>query len=239
MMRSFLYDNDTNPLEMAWVNKKLTLDHAPSRNNNNTQVDWYLERPGEFKRFDMLFMVPADEAAHTDFLKAMAEYTDFNDVLAAVGTHFGWHGAVVTHISLLAISSGDHADTHSDFDDTGGNKAFNMLIPMMLVDGSEPELLVDGADQIRGQLKYQEHESVMVGDYAFHATKRIDYRELEGNQFRFFCGIYIADVNEENKFEAMPTYYKAGYPHHDPELGLRNAGSHWNPNDATKKLPTW
>jgi hypothetical protein len=231
ILRTFLYDT---PLEMAWVNKKLTLEHAPRKQ----KVDWYIERPGEFNQFDMLFMVPTDEAAHTDFLKAMAEYTDFNSVLAAIGKHFGWDGAVVTHISLLALSSGDHAESHADFYDTGG-KAFNMLIPMILVDGSEPELLVDGADQIRGQLKYQEHESVMVGDNAYHATKSIDYRELEGKQFRFFCGIYIADVSETNKVVATPGYYKAGYPHHDPNIALHNAGNHWNPNDATKKLPTW
>jgi hypothetical protein len=221
-LRYLLYEQ---PLELKWV----------SELRNFSGQEWYVERPGEYKKFDMLFMIPAHEASHVHFLKALSA-AGFDQVLDAVGKHFNWEGAVVTHISLLAISSGDHAESHADFYETGG-KAFNMLTPLILVDGSEAELLIDGQDIVRAQLKYQRNEGVLVGDHNYHCTKAIDYRD--SGAFRFFAGIYFADVNEFNVETATPDYYLAGYPHHKKDLSLQNAGKHWRRDSPDVKLPTW
>jgi hypothetical protein len=180
-------------------------------------------------------MIPAHEASHVHFLKALSA-AGFDQVLDAVGKHFNWEGAVVTHVSLLAISSGNNAVSHADFYETGG-KAFNMLTPLILVDGSEPELLIDGDDAVRAQLKYQRNEGVLVGDFNYHCTKAIDYRA--SGAFRFFAGIYFADVNESNMDTATPDYFVAGYPHHNKDVSLQNAGTHWRRDSPDVKLPTW
>jgi hypothetical protein len=154
-LRVLLYEK---PLEAAWVNQLHTF--GPEKH------EWYIERPGEYDLFDMLFAVPAHEKDHEAFLRVLGT-AGFDSVLDAVGRHFNWEHAAIVHISLLALSKGDHAMSHADYHDTFSLNAFNVLVPLVLVDGSEPELLVDSDDALRAQLKYTKNEAVMVSQEAF------------------------------------------------------------------------
>lgn len=223
-LERLLYDD---PLPVADISREFRFGNH----------DWYIERPGEYKQFDMLFLIPKDEDSHNEFLKALSA-AGFDEVISAMARRFDWDAAVCVHVSLLALTHGEGGAKHADYMDTGGNKAFNILIPLILVEGSPPELYVDSNDALRGPLKYQMHEGVMVGEDAYHATRPTDYRS-EKREFRFFAGVYVADVNKDNADNVTPSYYKAGYPHHNEAISLRNAGKHWQRRDASVKLPTW
>jgi hypothetical protein len=203
--------------------------------------EWFVQRDvkdsEELKNFSMIFMVPASEEAHDDFCKALSA-AGFDEVIDAIGRKFGWDGAVMTHLSLLGLNWGIDDDMHSDFYETGG-KGFNVLVPLILPDSDQKELFIysptDAA--VLGRHKYAYDQGVMVGDHCEHATAGVDYRSI--GQFRFFAGLYVGDVNEENKDTVTPSYYVDGFPFKDPEISMRNRGKHWNPHDASIKLPTW
>jgi hypothetical protein len=229
-----LFDFDPSESDF-WTSKKFNF-------LNNTE--WFIERQKEsmeeYQKGLAVDLMPADEASHADFLKALSA-AGFDEVIRAVGKHFGWRGAVMTHLSLLAILYAEEDfESHSDFYDTG-RKAYNVLVPLKIVEGSSgKELAIQPTHDVVefGHHKYRIDEGILVGDYAFHATRATDYRSFQ-REYRFFAGLYLADVDESNKKAATPDYYMKGYPHHDADIAFRNAGKHWNPEDATIMLPTW
>jgi len=155
-----------------------------------------------------------------------------------VSTQVSYENSVVSCIDSTLLVNFSHLASSIDFHETGG-KGFNVLVPLILPDSDQKELVIFSPTDATegGRHKYAYEQGVMVGDHCYHATADVDYREKK--QFRFFAGLYVCDVNEENKESATPDYYVDGFPFKDGEISMANAGKHWNPNDPSIKLPTW
>jgi hypothetical protein len=137
----------------------------PSKKLNLNGQEWFIERPLDMDSYDMLFLVPATAESHENFCKALAE-AGFDEVLDAIGKHFDWDGIDLVHLSVLGMSYGtkDRDEFHSDYTETG-MKAFNLLVPLIMGNATEPELMIkDPDDMLIGTYKYSMHEGVMVGD---------------------------------------------------------------------------
>lgn len=60
-------------------------------------------------------------------------------MLDSLGTAFGLDNMTCFHLSFMGVSEADNSFTHTDVY-ASGEKAVNFLWPMVLVDGSSPEL---------------------------------------------------------------------------------------------------
>ena len=204
-------------------------------------LDWLIQRPPPIWNSNMHWISPRDEKTQEDYLRVLSA-GGFDAVLQKIGEFFKFEGLVAYHLSFLGVSYCSDGYHHKDIGETGG-KAFNLLIPLILVDGTEPEfeLVQDGSDYdedgdiAAGRLRYQYDTGVMVGDWAFHATSATNYRSQR--QMRLAASVYIADVNEDNIKSIMSEYTQQYPPRDKPEVLLNMAGTHWKKDDPNMKLP--
>ena len=130
-----------------------------------------------------------------------------------------------------------------------GAKAFAMIVPLNLVNGTQPELalqsdkkqndndLDDNDEEVplrSGGLKYRYEVAAMMGDGANHATSSVDYRVSK--EMRMAATIYIADINESNIQPILDE--TQNYPPRDrPDILWELAGKHWKRDDPSVQLP--
>jgi hypothetical protein len=121
-----------------------------------------------------------------------------------------------------------------DFSGTHG-KAFNVILPLITVDGTSPELEIEDTDEQTGEYRYVYDEASIIGDYAKRATGRVDYREQ--GKYRLAVSIYIADVNGGNAKAILEDFTQAYPPQAEEgeELLLSWAGRHWKPSAEKKQ----
>jgi hypothetical protein len=199
--------------------------------------DWYMERPRDFDSHDLLTFIPATKDAHVDALKALSD-AGFDAVLDTVGQHFRWDGIAISHISAFATSEGDPDRLELDHVFENTDKAYNLIIPLVLGKHmDEPELdLHDPDDILVGKFKHNKNEGMLMGDYCRHSMRGMTNLRDTG-EYHFYMSISIADVNATNAELVAPIYYLDGYPFHERDLTLEAAGTHWNKNDPSVKLP--
>jgi hypothetical protein len=66
----------------------------------------------------------------------------------------------------MVVSRCDFERIHDDVRNTD-DRTFNMIIPLEIVEGSTPELILEGTDDpdfTIGRLKYEENIAVIIGD---------------------------------------------------------------------------
>ena len=188
---------------------------------------WHNKRPvGEWCS-DMHWISPGDKVAHDGYLRALGD-GGMDEILGAIGSKLGLDGISCYHLTFIAVSNCHKGYVHHDFNNTGV-KAFNLIIPMELVPGSEPELDVVDFNSNVGRLKYQHDVGLLIGDNALHATATASY----GNNIRLMATVFLADVNEAN---VNYMEYSQPYPPNNPSDRLRDAGEHWKP-DGSSRLP--
>ncbi|KAI2503757.1 hypothetical protein MHU86_10738 [Fragilaria crotonensis] len=198
--------------------------------------DWYIQRPGLKWASNTHWISPFDERTHIEFLKVLSK-GGFDKVLHCIGKKFGFDGLVAYHLSFIGVSHCSKGYMHNDITDVAG-KGFNLIIPLILATDSGPELELEQWDNqaIIGKYKYKLNEANMVGDSVAHATAACDY--LAKGEMRMAATVYIADVNSEN-VEQVAAYFTQKYPPQDDFKHLLDrAGSHWQRDDPTKRLPT-
>lgn len=91
----------------------------------------------------------------------------FDDVLSAVGTHFGFKGLACYQVTFIAVSVSNRGFIHHDFTGTAkehnASRAFNIIIPLILADETGPELDLQSDDaKFIGRLRYQYDVAAMV-----------------------------------------------------------------------------
>lgn len=196
-------------------------------------LQWYVQRPDSWWNSNMHWISPANAGSHEDYLRLLGE-SGFEDILEIIGTAFDWDGLVCFHLTFLAVSECDDGFAHYDFHDTGG-KGFNIIIPLILVNNSKPELdLYFENEQDKATYKYRYNVASLLGDNAIHSTSSIDY--TPSSKFRMAATVYVADVNRDNVDNILLDYTQA-YPPKDPILLLKEAGKHWQKGKAAK-LPS-
>ena len=192
---------------------------------------WETRFDGEW-RTNMHYVTPADDVAFDDYLEALG-LAGFDSVLKSIGEHFKLDGLLCYYMSFIAVSHCDKGMIHADYDGTGG-KGFNLIFPLMLVDGSGPELDLQADDEsVRAGYHYRFDEGNIVGDSAYHGTASCDYRGT--GKMRLVVSIYMADVNPDNYIEFKDGIQDVPYPP-DDEWFLRRMGAHWKASDPSVRL---
>ena len=194
---------------------------------------WYLQRPAPQWRSNLQWLSPGDATAHEHYLQALS-VAGFDEILAAVGEHFGMEGLVVFHVTFIAVSYSNKGYLHQDVTETGG-KSFNIIIPLLLADETGPELDIQDANEDKvGRYRYEYDVAVALGDDAYHGTSAVDYRW--DKKMRLAATVYVADVNDENA-ETILDHYTQAYPPRDLELLKNWTASHWKRDDPSRRLP--
>jgi SET domain len=194
---------------------------------------WYLDRPDSYWRSNLQWLSPGDEQGHQHYLEALS-VAGFDSVLASFGQYLNLDQLAVFHVTFIAASYSTKGYIHTDFFHTD-NRAYNIIIPLLLANETDPELEITNAEKTQiGRYKYEYDVAIAVGDQTFHSTSAVDYRW--NKQLRLAATVYIADVNVHNVAN-ITSYITQDYPPADENLLLSWAGAHWNPNNSSCKLP--
>jgi hypothetical protein len=195
--------------------------------------EWYVQRPDNWWKSNMHWISPGGAGAQDSYLEALGE-SGFDEVLQAMGKQLGLDGLVCYHLTFIGVSHSQKSYIHHDFTEVDG-KAYNVIIPLLLANETPPELDVrtDDGSTIVGY-RYRYGEASLIGDDAYHGTAAVDYRDA--GEMRMAATVYIADVNPGN-VDAILEEYTQKYPPKDVDMLLSKAGSHWQANDPSKRLP--
>jgi hypothetical protein len=192
--------------------------------------NWYIQRPPKHFDSNMHWMSPADANAHEDLLNHLFE-GGFEGVMKSIGEHFELEGLVVYHLSFVAVSHCVRGYVRNNFSGAGGD-AFNVIIPLITVNGTGPELGIEDTHGQTGGYRYAWDEAPVIGDGARHATGWVDYRK--NNEYRLAASIYVADVNEQNVGSLLKDFTQVYPPKsvEGEEVLLSWAGRHWKSSDS-------
>jgi hypothetical protein len=194
---------------------------------------WELQRPEWDWRSNLHWLSPGGDEAHQNYLQALS-LAGFDDILESLGQYLAMDGLAVFHVTFIATSYSSKGYMHTDFA-WSENKGFNIIIPLILANETDPELDISSLDRKRtGRYKYEYDVAVAIGDKAIHGTSAVDYRW--NKEMRLAATIYVADFNERN-VENITHYVTQTYPPSNKDLFLSWSGIHWNPKDPLRKLP--
>lgn len=156
--------------------------------------NWYLQRPATRYHSNMVWVGPGDEEAHNDFLQVLGK-GGFDLVLEGLAHAFELKTLTVVQVTFLAVTSCMGLFYHWEFLDTGG-KAFNIIVPLISVDGTDPELAIQDDTNFtrKGGYKYKDGEAIVFGDNAIHGTNMVDYEK----GYCMGATVYVADITEDN-----------------------------------------
>ncbi|KAL3919282.1 MAG: hypothetical protein SGILL_003832, partial [Bacillariaceae sp.] len=167
--------------------------------NNRTSEDvgqWFAQRyKSDVWHFNMHYLAAWDEKARQTFLGEVGK-AGFDVAMDGIGNHFGLDNMTCFHLSYMGVSECDKSFTHTDVYATG-DVSFNMIWPILLVDGSKPELNLQSDDgNIVVAYKYEYDTAILMGDWGYHYTSEIEgYKEDEK---RVVVGMYCGEINDKN-----------------------------------------
>ena len=198
-------------------------------------TNWFCQRPKSHWASNMHWTSPADETAHDHYLQALGA-GGFDQVLESVGTYFGLDGLSAYHLSFIGVSECEKGFIHADVVDSG-NMAFNMIIPLLLLEEEGPELEILSDDETYTKYyKYEYNVASLVGDSALHATASCNYRSKRS--MRMAATVYIGDITPSNVNNLLLSLTQAYPPIGNAQHLLDRAGDHWSRSNPSKKLPT-
>ncbi len=195
------------------------------RFDHDENLQFYINRPDKEWESNMHWANAANEYTHEEYVKVLAR-GNFDATLKAIGDFFDLDGLFIQGVSFIGVSQCEKSYIHNDMTQTGG-KFFNVLFPLILVEGARPELILQDDDsQLEGVAKYIPNEAMIVGDDAYHGTAACDY--TNGNTgIRVSASIYIADVNMENIEEIVSDTTTIFPVPFDRDWVLASKGRHW------------
>ena len=180
--------------------------------------EWFVfETPGEewmahrYKSTDWAvnihYVQPWNETARLSMLAAMGE-AGFDVALESIGEEFGLDNLTCFAQSFMGVSEADNSFTHTDVYATG-EKGFNIIFPIYVVDGSKPELDIIGDDaNIELAVKYNYDEAIVMADWGYHKTSAMDYSD--SGEMRIVFGTYCAQIDDDNALMVKYIYDEEG-----------------------------
>jgi len=191
---------------------------------------WNAHRPPTHTwNSNMHWVEPYDDSTNQNFLKVLGR-GGFDEVLDSMGKFFDLDGIYIFSISIISVSNAyGQSYLHHDFINTGG-KGFNVIIPLISVENSPPELFVQDETtdyETLYAIKYNDETAVVTADSFYHKTSPVDYDITKG-EMRISATIYFGDINEDNieEFVGDSTPIE---PEDTRETLLEKSGSHWSP----------
>jgi hypothetical protein len=126
----------------------------------------------------MYWISPTDFNSHNELLSFLGS-GGFDKVLqgiASISSSRILH-LTVFQLSFVVVSYCKNNFFHLDFDQALSGEAWNVMIPLMLVSNSPPELLVKDSvnNDIIHSLKYQYDEAIIFGALTDHSTSPVTY----------------------------------------------------------------
>jgi hypothetical protein len=114
--------------------------------------------------FNMHYIAAWDEKARVSLLRAMGS-GGFETALESIGTAYGLDNMTCFHTSFMGISEADDSFTHADVY-ASDEKGFNIIWPLKVVDGSNPELdIVSDDTNIVISVNYEYDVAYVMGDW--------------------------------------------------------------------------
>jgi hypothetical protein len=151
----------------------------------------------------------------------------FDVVLESLGTAFGLDNMTCFHVSFMGISEADDSFTHADVyanDEKVSprtliflletyvqcsnlvvscscastyTQGFNIIWPMITVEGSSPELdIISDNTNIVISVNYEYDVAYVMGDWGYHKTSPNHYDEK--GQMRVVVGAYCSQIDKTN-----------------------------------------
>ncbi len=109
----------------------------------------------------LISVSPWNKNARTSFLRALGT-GGFDTVLDGMGTYFGLDHMSFFFLGFMGVAEADNSFTHSDVYATG-EKGFNTIWPIVIVNGTKPELDIISDDaNIVLSINY-EHDVAVLG----------------------------------------------------------------------------
>jgi hypothetical protein len=158
--------------------------------------EWFAQRYKSVSwDFNMHYIAAWNENARVSILRALGA-AGFDSVLDSIGRSFGLDSLTCFHTSFMGVSEADKSFMHTDIYATGGT-AFNLIFPIITVEGSKPELDIqsDNADIVVA-INYEHDRAVLMADWGYHRTSAVEYSEK--GKIRVVMGMYCGQMDESN-----------------------------------------
>jgi len=159
---------------------------------------------------DMIFVYPYDCVGYQD-VEAILLENEFDKVLQSIADHENRTVQClnILYVSFVVTRRNDKERFHWDFEPGLQGMAWNILIPLVLVKGSVPELVfAQSLNSIKHQtVKYQRNTAVVLGANQLHSSGIYNY---SGERFRYCLSVTVAEVTLSNAREivkSMDSYY--------------------------------
>lgn len=213
-------------------------------------VDWYVKRPSNDKEQESLppstttllpvcnnlhWLAASDEASRARLISVLAK-TDFDQVLDGLGHFFELDGIDIYSLGFVAAThSVESAAMTPVFSDTWG-KAFHMLIPVQVKQGSRPQVVVEASNgSTVAKIQYEYGVALVFGDDTKHGTGTFDFRDSPG-EINIALSIYLSDTNEENVAAIVQSggHDQKPLPPEASQYLLQHRGRHWKKDGSVR-----
>lgn len=172
LMQKYTTNEPIEPKDKGHNGKFLNLTKVNNVGYNDT-YQWYAQRPEKKWKSNMHWISPANEKSHEDYLRALSR-GNFDKVLQGIGKALKLDSLVAYQLTFIGVSHTERGFAHHDTTTTKGG-VYNIIIPLLLEDDGEPELLLwdfdppnDSKKGKRGGYKYKIGAAAMMGDDAIH-----------------------------------------------------------------------
>lgn len=128
-------------------------------------------------------------------------------MLDGMGKYFGLDYMSFFFLGFMGVSEADSSFTHTDVYATG-EKGFNMIWPMVIVNGSKPELDVVSDDaNIVLSINYEHDVAVTMGDWVYH---KVCWRAIESLYLlgESTCSLILTHHLLYSRLQTSPNDYK-------------------------------
>ncbi|KAL3925864.1 MAG: hypothetical protein SGILL_000113 [Bacillariaceae sp.] len=170
--------------------------NATQNSTGDDAGQWFAQRyKSDVWHFNMHYISAWNEKARQNFLGEIGR-AGFDVAMDGIGNHFGVDNMTCFHLSYMGVSECDKSFTHTDVY-ASGDVSYNIIWPLILVDGSMPELNLQSDDgNIVVGYKYEYDTAILMGDYGYHYTSAINgYKDGEK---RVVVGMYCGQMDRTN-----------------------------------------
>jgi len=141
------------------------------------EFNWFIERRPLPEDCDMHWISPANAKTHDDLLEHLGS-GGISDVMNAIGSISPPHVRSLTiyQLTFAVVSHCGSVRLHSDFPESLSNEAWTVILPLRVVETSEPELIVQNLHtKAQQHVKYDIGSAVIFGPHTFHSTAVLRY----------------------------------------------------------------
>jgi hypothetical protein len=177
--------------------------------SKHTKPLWQLVRVPSIYT-DMVFVYPYEYQGHNE-LANILKRNGFDNVLQSVAEHAngGVRHLNILNISFLVTSRNDKFKFHLDFEPTLKGQAWNVIIPLAMVNKSEPELvLIPTMKSTQHQhVRYKKNTAIVLGANQWHSSGKYKYNN---ERFRYCLAVtvcFITNSNAEDFVKCMDSNY--------------------------------